>query len=237
MPPIHPPPADAVVALGIGGLSWVVAAVVAWIWGRYVAVSTGRAVLVIAAWLVVTGGVAASGLLRRVDVVPPPAALLIAVVLLVAVAVSVSRPGTLLATRVPLVVLVGVQSFRLPLELVMHRAGERGIMPPELSYGGFNFDIVTGAAALLIATALRAGWRVPGAVLWVWNTWGLWCLAVILAIAVASSPMVRAFGDDPRHINTWVLHLPYVWLPTVLVVIALAGHVVTARALASGRRW
>ena len=43
-----------------------------------------------------------------------------------------------------LATLVGVQAFRLPLELLMHRAGGLGIMPPELSYGGYNYDIVTG---------------------------------------------------------------------------------------------
>lgn len=236
MLPIHAPPFDAVVAFGIGGLAWTVAALVAWIWWRYVRVSTGRAVLVIAAWLAVTGGVAASGLLRRTDLVPPPAAALIATVLATGVALASSRVGATLAARVPLVVLVGLQSFRLPLELVMHRAGEQGIMPPALSYGGYNFDIVTGAGALLLALTMWAGWVVPRAVLWLWNTWGLWCLAVIMAIAVASSPMMRAFGDDPRHMNTWVLDVPYVWLPTVLVVIALAGHIVIARALAAGRR-
>jgi len=50
-------------------------------------------------------------------------------------------------------------------------------------------------------------------------------------IAVASSPMVRLFGDDPRDVNTWVLYFPYVWLPVVLVTVAIAGHVMVTRAL------
>jgi small-conductance mechanosensitive channel len=83
--------------------------------------------------------------------------------------------------------------------------------------------------------AMRASLRVPRALLWVWNVWGLWCLLAIAAIAVATSPMVRAFGDDPRHVNTWVLYFPYVWLPAVLVVVALVGHLVIARALVAGR--
>ena len=47
--------------------------------------------------------------------------------------------------------------------------------------------------------------------------------------------MVRAFGDDPRHLNTWVLYFPYVWLPAVLVIVALAGHLVVTRALRAPR--
>ena len=132
---------------------------------------------------------------------------------------------------VPIGTLVSLQAFRLPLELVMHRAARLGIMPPELSYDGNNLDIITGATAMVLGVLMATGRRVPRGVLLAWNVWGLWCLAVILGVAVAASPMLRAFGDDPRHVNTWVLHLPYVWLPTVLVVVALAAHVVVARQL------
>ena len=108
-------------------------------------------------------------------------------------------------------------------------------MLPELSYSGYNLDIVTGAGAALLAALMAAGVRVPRAAVWIWNLWGIWCLIVITAVAIAGSPMVRAFGDDPRHVNTWVLFFPYVWLPAVLVTLAVAGHVVVTRALRRGR--
>jgi Na+-driven multidrug efflux pump len=78
---------------------------------------------------------------------------------------------------------------------------------------------------------MRAGLAVPRWLLWAWNIWGCWCLAVIAVIAVTTSPLVRLFGDDPRNINTWVLYFPYVWLPVVLVTVAIAGHVMVTRAL------
>ena len=148
---------------------------------------------------------------------------------------GVSPAGGTLAAAVPLSTLVGLQAFRLPLELVMHHAAQVGIMPPELSYAGYNYDILTGAGALAIVVAMGTGRHVPRAIVWAWDVWGIGCLLVITAIAVATSPMVRAFGDDPRHLNTWVLHVPYVWLPAVLVVVALAGHVVVTRALLGHR--
>lgn len=227
---------DALTAAGISALALAVAARVVWIWRRFVPATAARAAMVLGAWIALTGALAASGLLARIDVVPPPPALLIVSVLALAIVTGLSPAGGTLAAAVPLRVLVGLQAFRLPLELVMHRAATLGIMPPELSYSGYNLDIVTGAGALALALAMRAGIRVPRALVWAWNLWGLWCLAVIAAIAVATSPMVRAFGDDPRHVNTWVLHLPYVWLPAVLVLIALAAHIVTTRALLAHRR-
>jgi|SRR5688572_11700270 hypothetical protein len=147
---------------------------------------------------------------------------------------GLSRTGADAAAEVPLAALVGLQAFRLPLELVMHSAATLGIMPVELSYSGYNFDIVTGLGAALLFAAMRAGWRVPRSVIWAWNVWGFWCLAVIAVIAVTSSPMVRLFGEDPRHVNTWVLFFPHVWLPVVLVTVALAGHITVTRALRRG---
>ena len=53
-------------------------------------------------------------------------------------------------------------------------------------------------------------------------------LTVILALALASTPMIHAFGQDPRRLNTFVAHVPFVWLPAVLVLAAL---------LRSSNRW
>ena len=240
MPPgapfvVSPPASDPIAAAGIGGLAVAMAIVAFAVYRRW---GQGRVVLAgaaIAGWLAVTAAAAWSGRLARFDVVPPPMAILILSVFALALAIGFGPVGHRLAHAVPLATLVGLEAFRLPLELVMHRAATLGIMPPEMWYSGYNFDILTGAAALGLALALRAGVAVPRRAIWIWNLWGFWCLAVIAVVAVASSPMVRVFGDDPRHVNTFVLFIPYVWLPAVLVVVALAGHVVVARALAAGR--
>lgn len=91
--------------------------------------------------------------------------------------------------------------FRLPLEVVMHRAAGLGIMPVELTYTGYNLDIVTGLGATLLFAALQIT-RVPMVFVWMWNLWGLCCLAVIAWIARSTSPLLRVFGDEPEHLNT-----------------------------------
>lgn len=128
-----------------------------------------------------------------------------------------------------------MQAFRLPLELLMHRGVTLGIVPVELSYTGYNFDILTGVGAALIAVALYRGVAVPRGVLWLWNLYGICCLAAILVVAVLGSPMLHRFGTDPRHVNTWVLFFPYVLVPVELVIVALSGHLVITRALAARR--
>ena len=229
-----PPIGDPITMAGIGGLALVMAGVVVWLRVRHERVSPWPTAAMLGAWLAVTASLALSGELARVDRTPPLMALMLPLIVAVPLGLALSPLGRRLATALPIVSLVGLQTFRLPLELVMHRAGELGIMPVELSYSGYNLDIATGVGALGLFLALRAT-RVPRALVWAWNVWGLGCLGVIAWIARSTAPMVRAFGDDPRHVNTWVLYFPYVWLPTVLVMVALAGHLVLTRKLLAER--
>lgn len=207
-------------------VSLVVRAEPAWRW---------RAPLLAAAWLALTASVARSGFLARLDLVPPPAALLIVAALGLALAIGCSRAGGALAARTPMVHLIGLQAFRLSLELGMHRASSQGIMPGALTWTGFNLDILSGLSAAVLALAMLFGARVPRALIWAWNVWGLACLTMIAVLAVLLSPMVHAFGTGPAKVNTWVLFLPYVWLPAVLVPVALASHIVLTRQLLASR--
>ncbi len=229
-----PPTWDVVTAVGIGGLAVLMAGVVSWLNARYQRVSPWLIAAPASVWMCGTAALAMSGVLARFDFTPPPMAVMILLIFGLPVLMACTAPGARAAAAWPVASLVGLQIFRLPLEIVMHRAAGLAIMPSELSYSGYNFDIVTGVGALVLWLAMRVA-HVPRALLWAWNLWGLGCLVVIGWIARSSSPMVRAFGDDPRHVNTWVLYVPYVWLPTVLVMIALGGHLVLTRKLVSRR--
>ena len=167
---------------------------------------------------------AASGIARR-----RRSRFLVLGVLVVSVTLAFGGVGTRIAQHIPLWVLVAIQSFRLPLELAMHALFERGIMPVQMSYSGRNFDIVTGATAIVVAVARQSGaWRTPagrrrG------TCSGSRCSSTSSSVAIASTPRIRYFGDD--RVVTFVTYPPFVWLPAVMVVAALAGHLVIFRAL------
>ena len=144
---------------------------------------------------------------------------------------GLSRVGEAFARGLPLAVLVGMQGFRFPLELVMHAAAREGTMPHEMSFTGRNFDIVTGLCALLLLCLVKPGGQLPRGLVWVWSVLGSALLANIGIVAVLASPMIQAFGSDPAHVNRWVVYFPFVFLPTVLVACAVFGHVVVFRAL------
>jgi hypothetical protein len=217
-----------VVVLGVVALFVTAEAYAARRLGRSVSSAVVLALGGSAIWMALTGGLAASGMLARFDVRPPPIAFLFAGTIALGIALGVSRVGGRVAEGLPLHVLVMAQGFRLPLELIMHAAANEGTMPKVMSYGGYNFDIVTGASALLVGALLKRG--APRTIAYAWNALGVVLLLVIIGVALLSSPLVRAFGDD--QLNTWVAYVPFVWLPSILVACAIAGHIVVWRRLA-----
>jgi len=186
----------------------------------------------VAIWLAAQAAAAQSGWLGRFDRRPPPLVIWFGSMLIMTMALAWSRFGRRFADKLPFVALIGFQAFRLPLELVMHRAAVAGIMPNVMSFTGYNFDIVSGATALPLALY---AWRrpLPRPVIALWNVTGQLLLIAIVIIAFAATPVFRAFGDD--QLNTWVTEFPYVWI-AVMVAAALFGHIVTLRKLLAERR-
>ena len=62
-----------------------------------------------------------------------------------------------------------------------------------------------------------------------WNVLGLALLLNVVVVAILSTPRFAYFGAE--RLNVWVTYVPFVWLPAVMVVAALAGHLVVFRAL------
>ncbi|HEY3499207.1 MAG TPA: hypothetical protein VGK73_31165, partial [Polyangiaceae bacterium] len=189
------------------------------------------AALGVASWMGLIALAAASGVLGRFDLRPPPMVLWFATVLGSAVLVGLSSWGKRLAAGLPFAALVGFQAFRLPLELVMHQAANDGLMPSVMSFNGYNFDIVSGISAALVACLIVLE-KAPRWLIVAWNALGSALLLAIATIAMLASPVIRAFGDD--QLNVWVTRFPYCWM-AVMVAAALFGHLLVARKLLAER--
>jgi hypothetical protein len=226
------PTASIWVTLGIPGLALLVVALVGIGILRF---ANGRSAawyaLGASAWLVATGVLGQTGFLARGEGLPPRFVIVMVPMFALPVLLGLSNVGTRLASA-PIALLIGFQAFRLPLELVMHQAAIDGTMPEQMTYTGMNFDIVTGATALVVALLAARGWA-PRWLLWAWNALGTLLLVAILIIAVASLPAFAAFGHEPGQVNTWVAYFPFVWLPAGLVSAAVLGHVLLWRRLLS----
>ena len=183
------------------------------------------------AYLVVPAALAAAGLLDRYNPLPAPALVMVLALTLITVTITLSRLGGRVIAAVGLPALVAYQAFRIPVEWLLHRLNQEGVVPVQMTYAGRNFDIVTGVAAAVLGAWLLRGGRSRGLVL-AWNVLGLALLANIVTIAILSTPVpFRRFLDGPPNLLPSVV--PYVWLPSFLVQLALAGHVLVFRTLLS----
>jgi hypothetical protein len=193
--------------------------------------TTVRAAIVLACHLGVTALLAWAGALRF-DTTPPTMLVLIAVTVAASVWLAFSQFGGELASAAPLAVLVGFQAFRFPLELLLHRAAVEGVMPVQMSYSGWNFDIVTGSSAFVVALALTKirSPRARLALAAMWNVMGIVLLTIIVTVALLSTPTpIRVFHNEPP--NDWIARFPFVWLPELFVALALLGHLLIFRRL------
>ena len=188
-----------------------------WTW---VAIGYASAVLGVSAAL------AASGALADLDARPPAAALLVAATTVGTCVLAFSRFGERIVQAWPLWTLVVVQAFRIPVEMLLAWGHAEGVVPVEVTWSGWNYDVVSGITALALGLWMWRG-SVPRWVVAVWNVGGLVLLAIVVVTAIRS-----AFGfleTEPR------LRLPAtfpgVWLPVWLVQLAFLGHLLVFRAL------
>lgn len=146
----------------------------------------------------------------------------------------VASPAGATLARVPLAALVGFPIFRLPLEMVLHEWAAQGVIPVSMSWNGQNLDVVAGVlgplgAGLMLLLPAHRRW-IAGLT----NTICLGFLFNVVRVAVLSAPLpIRIFGDPPLVLP---LHVPTTWIVSICVAGALAGHLITYRALYSTKR-
>ncbi|MBY0472376.1 hypothetical protein K2X30_14515 [bacterium] len=179
-------------------------------------------------WLLYSGAMAAFGLLLDFDSMPPPMFRVVVPGIVGVTAIAFSKLGTRIVKDLSYVELIGFQSFRIPVELILLGLMHAGTIPIQMTFEGRNGDILTGISALFVAYAVRK--KPKRGLIWAWNIFGLALLVNIVTVAILSMPgRTRTFMNEPP--NLAVFSFPYVWIPAVFVMLALFGHLLVFRKL------
>lgn len=187
--------------------------------------------IAVAGWLALTAGLAGAGLLAKFDTIPPRVALLPLSVLAAMLLLSRTQTFGRLLRAVPRAWPVALQSFRLPVELLLWALFQEGRIPERMTFGGRNLDVLVGLSAPLVAWAVSRG-RMSRLAIAAWNVAGLGLLAniVVLALRSAPGPLNAGWGGVP---DTVIAEVPFVWLPAFLVPLAAFGHFAALRQVAA----
>lgn len=138
---------------------------------------------------------------------------------------SALSPGKMLAKRFSLPALVAFQSFRFPLELILHHWSTTRVIPETMTWTGQNFDILSGLLALMLCPFISR-YR---SLAWCYQIVAFGLLLNVLRVALMSMPLPFSWGlENPLQL---AMHFPYVLIGPLFVWPALFGHLVIFRKL------
>lgn len=183
--------------------------------------------LVIAAWMTLHWVLARSGVLLGPPTEMPPRALpYLAMTTAATVAVACSPVGRTIARNLSWPMLIRLQVFRIPIEMWLYQMWIHGHIPRQMTFVGWNVDVISGITAAALALYIgRRGYSAR--LVLAWNILGLALLAVVVGIAVTSAPTPMKMFEGPAL--TLVFEAPFNWIASVLVMTALAGHILVFR--------
>jgi len=191
--------------------------------------------IVIVLWMIALAVLSAKGFFADFSKLPPRPALAILLPLPLVLLFAFSKRGTQFLQSVPRQWFVLMQSFRIFVEVLLWLAFLAGMLPVQMTFDGWNFDVITGLLALPVGYLLSKGKKYSSIAGIIFNIVGLSLLLNILVIAVLSMPSpFRYFLNEPS--NVLVAQFPYIWLPGVLVPLAYSLHIFSLRQLLSRKQ-
>jgi len=189
-----------------------------------------RFVGILLVWVVLTGVLAYTGFFRDFDAVPPRFPMLVLPPFILVIWLSFSRYFAPVLKALPLFWLTLIQGFRIVVEIILWLGAEGGFVPPQMTFEGLNFDILSGILAIPVAFLVFKRRVLPTWVGLVYHLIGLALLPTIITVAILSLPVFGVFTPP----NLFVSELPFVWLPAFVVPFALALHLFALRKLLKG---
>jgi len=179
-------------------------------------------------WLGIVAVAGAGGYLDDVNSMPPPVARVMVPSLIMVVYLAFSRFGSRLVRGLHFEEMIGLQAFRLPVEMILLGFYFEGKIPISMTVEGRNFDVITAVTAVLIAFFLYTG-SLSRKFIWAWNILGLTLLFNVVITAVLTVPgKMRLLIEEPPNILP--LHWPTNWI-LFCVFVALFSHLLIFRKL------
>ncbi len=183
-------------------------------------------------WLLLQSSIALSGFYTITDTMPPRLLLAVAPALALIIILFITKIGLSFIDKSDIGYLILLNTVRIPVELALLWLHKAEKIPVEMTFEGWNFDILSGITAPFIWWLYRKG-KLSNLLLFVWNTVCFLLLIniVVIAILSAPSPFRQLGGTQP---NIAVLYAPFVWLPSFIVPIVILSHITIFRKIAFG---
>ncbi len=136
-----------------------------------------------------------------------------------------SASGRAVAGSNTLSTLILFQSFRIPLELILHHWADIQTVPETMTWTGQNWDIVAGISSLLSCRWVNRS----RALAWTVNTIGFLLLLNVLRVVALSAPL--PFSWQLERPLLLIAYFPYSLIAPLFVLPAFSAHLLVFRKL------
>jgi glycerol-3-phosphate acyltransferase PlsY len=187
--------------------------------------------LIILLWMALNGILAYKGFFENTTATPPRLMIVMAPGFVFTLLLALAPFGKSFRDDLDLKMLTLFHIVRIPVEIVLYWLAAYKWIPELMTFEGRNFDIISGITApAMYLICFRKNELRNKRTLLIWN---FVCLALLLNIVVnailsAPFPFQQFAFDRP---NLAVLYFPFIWLPTIIVLLVLLSHLVAIKRL------
>jgi hypothetical protein len=179
-------------------------------------------ILSLIAWAVLVSTLSISGVLSDFTTLPPKLFIVLIVPLVTVIWILRSETLREILVHVPAESLIRLQVFRVFVEVLLWMLFVDNLLPEQMTFEGYNFDILAGLTAPFVGYFVSRK-KLSNTWIIVWNFVCLGLLINIVGTAILSLPTpFRVFMNEPA--NTIVAKFPIVFLPAFLVPLAYGLH-------------
>lgn len=133
------------------------------------------------------------------------------------------KRNTEIVKNVPLHFPVLFESFRIPVELLLHGTFIAGLIPIQTTYSGYNFEIFFAISAIIVGLLVYKG-LISNKLILLWNIIGLCFLATILGIFMTAIFYPAFWRETSPMVSLDLGTMPYMLVPGFYVPLAIFMH-------------
>ncbi len=175
-------------------------------------------------WLIIITMLSGMGFYSNFEVLPPRI-LIFALLppLMLIISLLFSKEFGRILSFLPPQWLIQIQSFRVLMEIMLWQGFMGFFIPFQMTYVGFNMDIIAGITAIFAGRVFfgKNRFLLPESI--IWNIFGIFLLINIVFIATISTPSpLQIFKNEP--VNTFIAKPIFIWIPGFIVPFAIAMH-------------
>jgi len=180
-------------------------------------------------WLLILVVLATMGFYGRFDILPPRIFVFaIFPALLLFISLLFSKNFQAILQHLPPHGLIRVQSFRIVMEIMLWLGCVGQFIPFQMTFLGFNMDIIVGLTAVIAAKVFVTNQRLLVFESIIWNLFGIFLLISVVFVATISTPApFQIFKNMPD--SSFLATPIFIWIPGFIVPYAIALHLYSVR--------